>query len=140
LAHDQLTTAGPKETAGFMDAPSNAPPAKMLAPTIKPIAMGAIIPMLPFFGSKAVAYTVYTKPNVITISNTTAFHTLTSEDKENADVDCAHQFDLIKNLNLTKYIESCAYTYIENASLNYDMIFKIIDKLKINNHVTVERI
>lgn len=33
-----------------MDAPSNAPPAKMLAPTMKPIAMGAMMPMLPLFG------------------------------------------------------------------------------------------
>lgn len=69
-----------------MDAPSKAPPAKMLAPTMKPMAMGAIVPMSPFFGSKAVAYTVYTSPNVITISNTTAFQTPTPSDNENADV------------------------------------------------------
>nr|GMD25429.1 transcription factor FER-LIKE IRON DEFICIENCY-INDUCED TRANSCRIPTION FACTOR-like [Ipomoea batatas] len=35
----QLTTAGPNETAGFMDAPVKAPPARMLAPTMKPMAI-----------------------------------------------------------------------------------------------------
>uniref|UniRef100_A0A9I9EFS6 Uncharacterized protein n=1 Tax=Cucumis melo TaxID=3656 RepID=A0A9I9EFS6_CUCME len=64
-----------------MEAPVNAPPAKMLAPTMKPIAMGAIVPKLPFLGSTAVAYTVYTKPNVITISKTKAFSSPTPADR-----------------------------------------------------------
>ncbi|KAF2307463.1 hypothetical protein GH714_028892 [Hevea brasiliensis] len=80
LSQLQLTKAGPNDTAGFIDAPSNAPPAKIFAPTMKPIAMGAIIPKLPFFGSMAVAYTVYTSPKVITISKTNAFHTPTPEE------------------------------------------------------------
>ncbi|BAS82278.1 Os03g0146200 [Oryza sativa Japonica Group] len=57
-SQDQLTRAGPKETAGFMEAPSNAPPTRMFAPTMKPMAMGAMVPRLPFLGSTAVAYTV----------------------------------------------------------------------------------
>jgi glycerol uptake facilitator-like aquaporin len=57
--HSQLTSAGPKDTAGFMDAPEKAPPTRMLAPTMKPMAMGAMVPRLPFLGSTAVAYTVY---------------------------------------------------------------------------------
>ena len=71
-----------------MDAPSKAPPARMFAPTMKPIAMGAMIPKFPFFGSRAVAYTVYTNPNVITISNTTASHTPTPADSVKAGVVC----------------------------------------------------
>lgn len=69
-----------------MEAPSNAPPAKIFAPTMKPIAIGAIVPKLPFFGSTAVAYTVYTSPNVITISNTSALPTPTPADNANAEV------------------------------------------------------
>uniref|UniRef100_A0A6N2K8J0 Uncharacterized protein n=1 Tax=Salix viminalis TaxID=40686 RepID=A0A6N2K8J0_SALVM len=57
----------------------------MLAPTMKPIAIGAMIPKLPFFGSTAVAYTVYTSPKVITISRTKAFHTPTPVDREKAE-------------------------------------------------------
>ena len=91
-----------------MDAPSKAPPTKMLAPTMKPIAMGAIIPMFPFFGSTAVAYTVYTNPKVITISNTTAFHTVTSDDRENADVVYIH----IKKIKLTINTNIYIYIYI----------------------------
>ncbi|WVZ86642.1 LOW QUALITY PROTEIN: hypothetical protein U9M48_033393 [Paspalum notatum var. saurae] len=53
-------TAGPKERAGFMDPPLKGPAARMLAPTMKPMAMGAMVPRDPFFGSAAVAYTVYT--------------------------------------------------------------------------------
>ena len=53
-----LATAGPKERAGFMDPPENGPAAKMLAPTMKPMAMGAMVPSDPYFGSAAVAYTV----------------------------------------------------------------------------------
>lgn len=71
-----------------MDAPLKAPPAKMLAPTMKPIAMGAIIPKLPFLGSTAVAYTVYTNPKVITISNTKALPTPTPAESPNAGTDC----------------------------------------------------
>jgi len=54
-----------------MDPPENGPAAKMFAPTMKPMAMGAIVPSEPFFGSAAVAYTVYTNPNVMIISVTT---------------------------------------------------------------------
>ncbi|KAG9156535.1 hypothetical protein Leryth_006523 [Lithospermum erythrorhizon] len=45
----------------------------MFAPTMRPIARGAIVLMVPRFGSMAVAYTVYINPNVITISITSAF-------------------------------------------------------------------
>lgn len=54
-----------------MELPLKGPAAKMLAPTMKPMAMGATVPREPFFGSAAVAYTVYTSANVITISITT---------------------------------------------------------------------
>ena len=47
-----------EERAGFMDPPENGPAAKMLAPTMKPMAIGAIMPNEPFLGSAAVAYTV----------------------------------------------------------------------------------
>jgi hypothetical protein len=50
--------AGPKALAGFIEAPSNGPPTKIFAPTMNPIARGAMIPKLPLLGSRAVAYTV----------------------------------------------------------------------------------
>ncbi|WJX65348.1 hypothetical protein P8452_50021 [Trifolium repens] len=41
---ETVRDVGPKDTAGFMEAPSKAPHVKMLAPTMKPIAIGAIVP------------------------------------------------------------------------------------------------
>ncbi|KAF7843378.1 histone acetyltransferase of the CBP family 12 [Senna tora] len=58
-----MATAGPKDLAGFIDPPEKGPAAKMLAPTMKPMAMGAMVPNEPFLGSAAVAYTV-AKPKV----------------------------------------------------------------------------
>jgi hypothetical protein len=58
---------------------------------MKPIAIGAIIPKFPFFGSTAVAYTVYTSPKVITISKTTAFHAPTPDDSPKAGVSCSRK-------------------------------------------------
>lgn len=52
-----------------MDPPENGPAARILAPTTNPIAKGAMVPRSPFFGSAAVAYTVYTRPKVMIISN-----------------------------------------------------------------------
>ena len=54
-----------------MEPPEKGPAANMLAPTTNPMAKGATFDMSPDFGSIAVAYTVYTKPNVMMISNTT---------------------------------------------------------------------
>ena len=122
-----------------MDAPSKAPPTKMLAPTMKPIAMGAIIPMFPFFGSTAVAYTVYTNPKVITISNTTAFHTVTSDDRENADVVYIHikKIKLTTNTNIYIYIYIymcvCVCVYIESLmieEMNKTNSIKLLKKKK----------
>ena len=54
-----------------MEPPLKGPAARMFAPTMKPMAMGAMVPRDPFFGSAAVAYTVYTSAKVMTISITT---------------------------------------------------------------------
>ncbi|KAK9019426.1 hypothetical protein V6N11_053950 [Hibiscus sabdariffa] len=89
LVQVQLTTAGPYDTAGFIEAPSKEPPATMLALTMKPITIGAIIPTAHFFGSIAVVYTVYTSPNIMTISKTTMFHADTPKDSAKADVSCS---------------------------------------------------
>uniref|UniRef100_A0A0A9C6C8 Uncharacterized protein n=1 Tax=Arundo donax TaxID=35708 RepID=A0A0A9C6C8_ARUDO len=102
-----LTTAGPKDTAGFMDAPSKAPPARMLAPTMKPMAMGAMTPRSPFLGSTAVAYTVYTSPKVMTISNTTAFHAPTPAESEKAPT-ASPPVAILRRRQATTEPSSCA--------------------------------
>ncbi|GKC57508.1 hypothetical protein Tco_1085106 [Tanacetum coccineum] len=58
LCHLQPTKAGPKALAGFIDAPENGPPTRILAPTINAIASGAIVPNVPRLWSIAVAKTV----------------------------------------------------------------------------------
>lgn len=52
-----------------MHAPSNGPPTRMFAPTMSPIAKGAILLTAPLLGSIAVPYTVYISPNVMIISS-----------------------------------------------------------------------
>ena len=85
----QATRAGPKERAGFIDPPSKAPANKILAATMRPMAKGAMIDTFPLdLGSIAVAYTVYTSPNVITISSTKASETVSDEDNACGEVVC----------------------------------------------------
>jgi hypothetical protein len=93
-----------------MDPPEKGPAARILAPTMSPIAKGAMVPRSPFFGSAAVAYTVYTRPKVIIISNIIPSNAPTPAARPWVGVACLHRIKFVQFVDFYQLMGTHIYS------------------------------